>query len=98
VISLRRRYGFIVVTFIIGGLLLLYGALEFDERIAFTLPGWLLISFLLMLFAVRCPRCKFPATVEIVRFGRLRVWVPAAGINDKCPSCGADLHRPHAAR
>jgi hypothetical protein len=92
--SLRLRYGLIVTLFIVGGLTILYIALTVDERVAFVLPGWLVISFLLMLFGVRCPRCKLPATVALVRLGRLRIWVPMAAVNDECPSCGADLRRP----
>lgn len=91
---LRVRYGLIVTLFIVGGLTILYIAITYDERVAIALPAWLVIAFLLILFGVRCPRCKLPATVALVRVGRCRIWVTMAAVNDECPSCGADLRRP----
>jgi hypothetical protein len=96
VIPLRVRYALIVTLFIVGGLTIIYIAITFDERIAFLLPAWLVIWFLLILFGVRCPRCKLPATVALARIGRWRIWVPMAAVNDECPSCGADLRRRRA--
>jgi hypothetical protein len=81
------------VLFIIGGLAILSGAITFDERIVIALPGWLVVSFLLNFFVVRCPRCKWPATVVPLRLGRLRIWLPMAAVSDECPSCHLDLRR-----
>ena len=94
--SLRARHVLLVLLFFAGGFTIIYFALTVDEHIAFALPGWMVISFLLMLYGVRCPRCKLPATVALIRVGRRRIWVPMAAVNDECPSSGADLRRPRA--
>lgn len=92
--SLRARYSLLIVLFFAGTLTIGYVAITINERVAFLAPAWMVIVFLFMLVAIRCPRCKLPATVALARVGRLRVWVPMAGVNDECPSCGADLRRP----
>lgn len=94
--SLRTRHACLVALFIVGTLTIGYFALTVDERLAIAVPAWMVLAFLLMLFGLRCPRCKFPANVAVVRVGRLRLWVPMAAVNDECPSCGADLRRPRS--
>lgn len=95
-ISLRARHSLFVLLFFAVGLAIIYIAITIDERTAILLPGWLVVSFLLILFGVRCPRCKWPATVALVRVGRWRIWLPMAAVSDECPSCGADLRRRRA--
>lgn len=94
--KLRTRHGLLIALFIVGTLTIGYFAITVDERIAIAVPGWMVIAFLLMLFALRCPRCKFPANVALICVGRVRLWVPMAAVNDECRSCGADLRRPRA--
>lgn len=94
--SLRTRHALLVLLFFAVGLTIIYFAVTVDERLAFILPGWMVISFLLILYGARCPRCKLPATVALVRVGRRRIWVTKAAVNDECPSCGTDLRRPRS--
>jgi hypothetical protein len=90
---LRSRHSALTVLFVVGGLTLTFFALRVDERLAVLLPAWLLFVALLSLFAIRCPRCRLPATVRILRVGKRRLWIPISEVNERCSGCGMDLRK-----
>jgi hypothetical protein len=88
--KLRTRFGLLVALFMLGGLAIGYCAIRFDERLALIVPGWLVACVVAMLFAIRCPRCRWPATLIPLRLGKLRIWVWNT-VTEECPSCHLDL-------
>ena len=89
--TLRSRYVLLTVTFLIGGIAIGYFAVTRDSRIALLEPAWLLMFFIATLFAVRCSRCGWPATLALIHLARLRIWLWMPGVVSECPRCGLRL-------